>query len=100
MAKASKTPKEKLPVKQRVTFSLSAPDAAAVLLTGSFCDWEMNSVTLTKGPDGVWKKMISLAPGRYEYRFLVDGQWHDDPAATERVANDFGTENCVLHVAG
>ena len=100
MAKALKTPKEKPPAKKRVTFSLSAPDAAAVTVTGSFCNWETNSAALTKGPDGVWKKIILLAPGRYEYRFLVDGEWRDDPTAAERTANEFGTENCVLHVAG
>jgi len=37
-------------------------------------------------------------PGRYEYRFVVDGQWRDDPACTERVPNGFGSENCVLRV--
>ena len=100
MAKAPTTPKEKPPSKQKVTFAFTAPDAAAVLVTGSFCDWESNSISLKKGRDGVWKAVVSLLPGRYEYRFLVDGQWRDDPAAAERAVNDFGTENCILHVTG
>ena len=49
--------------------------------------------------DGQWAKELSLAPGRYEYRFVVDGQWVDDPAATELIPNPFGTPNAVLLVA-
>jgi hypothetical protein len=31
-----------------------------------------------------------LPSGRYEYRFVVDGQWTDDPAAGETVMNPYG----------
>ena len=37
---------------------------------------------MTRLNDGRWTKELSLAPGRYEYRFVADGQWLDDPAAT------------------
>ena len=99
MAKAPRAPKEKPPPKQRVSFTLAAPDADAVFVAGSFCDWDTTAVALTRGRDGVWKKTVWLGPGRYEYRFFVDGRWRDDPAAAERTANEFGTENDVLHVA-
>jgi PAS domain S-box-containing protein len=39
-----------------------------------------------------------LEPGLYEYRFVVDGVWQNDPQCTGRRENDFGTENCVLIV--
>jgi hypothetical protein len=48
--------------------------------------------------DGKWAKELALPPGRYEYRFVVDGQWVDDPAATELIPNSFGTANAVLLV--
>jgi hypothetical protein len=48
--------------------------------------------------DGKWAKELALPPGRYEYRFVVDGQWVDDPAATELIPNSFGTANAVLVV--
>lgn len=86
------------PAKKRVTFKLHAPQAHFVLLTGSFCDWQTNSIHLKKDKAGVWKTTISLPVGSYEYRFLVDGEWQDDPLCHERVPNPFGTENCVLHV--
>jgi hypothetical protein len=39
-----------------------------------------------------------LGPGRYQYKFLVDGEWIVDPAASQNVANAFGTLNSVLEV--
>lgn len=48
--------------------------------------------------DGKWAKELALPPGRYEYRFVVDGQWVDDPAAKESVPNPVGGFNAVLVV--
>jgi 1,4-alpha-glucan branching enzyme len=85
--------------KQRVSFTLSAPAAQSVLLVGDFTRWEQEAIRLKKQKEGVWKVSVSLAPGRYEYRFLVDGSWQDDPACTERSPNSFGAANCVRVVA-
>ena len=49
---------------------------------------------------GNWVKELTLPPGRYEYRFVVDNQWVDDPAAKEIVPNPFGGVNAVLVVPG
>jgi 1,4-alpha-glucan branching enzyme len=84
--------------KKRVAFTLAAPQAQSVLVTGSFCDWQTQSHPLKKDRQGTWKTTVPLPPGRYEYRFLVDGNWHDDPQCLERVPNPYGSENCVLHV--
>jgi 1,4-alpha-glucan branching enzyme len=84
------------PKRRRV--ELEAPDAQAVAVTGSFCGWAPEGLPLKKGRRGVWKATLQLPPGRYEYRFVVDGEWRDDPLADERVPNPFGSENCVLVV--
>jgi len=39
-----------------------------------------------------------IFPGRYEYKFLVDGEWHRDPVNQEVCDNDFGTLNSVIFV--
>jgi hypothetical protein len=39
-----------------------------------------------------------LEPGTYHYRFLVDGQWRDDPECTLRVDNPYGSNNAVRQV--
>jgi 1,4-alpha-glucan branching enzyme len=86
--------------KQKVTFSYTAPAAQAVLLAGDFTGWNQAPLTLKKDKKGVWKKTISLAPGKYEYRLLVDGEWRDDPGCPNRQPNQFGGENCVCVVDG
>src|SRR5688572_550355 len=90
--------KAKEPAKKRISFSLEAPQADSVFVSGSFCDWRTDAHPLKKDKRGVWKATVSLPLGRHEYRFVVDGNWRDDPECPERVANSYGTENCVLHV--
>jgi 1,4-alpha-glucan branching enzyme len=85
--------------KKKVTFSLVAPDAQAVSLAGCFTNWDQAPIALRKDKTGVWKKTVSLEAGEYEYRFLVDGQWQDDPQCDQRVPNQFGTQNCLRVVA-
>jgi 1,4-alpha-glucan branching enzyme len=90
-------PKPKI-AKEKVTFSYSAPAANSVSLAGDFTNWEEAPIRLKKDRGGVWKKTISLQPGRYEYRLLVDGKWRDDPQCASRHPNQFGGENCVCIV--
>ncbi len=49
-------------------------------------------------PDGYWFTVIPLTPGSYSYRFIVNGEWRDDPRAILRAPNPFGTENAVVQV--
>jgi 1,4-alpha-glucan branching enzyme len=90
---------QKLP-KQKVTFSLLAPEAQSVLVAGDFTAWQQAPVELKKQKDGIWKKTVSLEPGEHQYRLLVDGQWQDDPNCILHYPNDFGGQNCVCIVNG
>ena len=85
--------------KKKETFSFKAPDAMSVMLVGDFTHWQSSPISLTKQKNGVWKTTVSLEPGTYHYRFLVDGEWRDDPECTLRVPNPFGAENAVRQVA-
>ncbi len=85
-------------LKRPVAFTCHAPDAKCVCVAGSFCNWNANAMPMQRSEDGKWRTTVHVTPGRYEYRFVVDGEWHDDPNATERAQNDFGTENCVVKV--
>ncbi|MCI0701590.1 MAG: glycogen-binding domain-containing protein [Planctomycetia bacterium] len=80
------------------TVTLKAPEAKSVAVTGNFCNWELEGHPLKHDGKGIWKATLTLLPGRYEYRLLVDGEWRDDPGCTEHVANPFGSENCVFQV--
>lgn len=85
-------------LKKRKMFKLAAPGAGSVFLVGSFNDWDPDKRPLKADAKGIWKTTMSLEPGVHEYRFVVDGEWRDDPACTARRHNEFGTTNCLLHV--
>ena len=79
-------------------FAFNAPAALRVQLVGTFTQWQSRPVSMARGADGVWRAKVKLAPGAYQYRFIVDGEWHDDPACTLRVSNEFGTANMLREV--
>ncbi len=81
------------------TFEYFNPEAREVFLAGSFNGWQPRAMTLTKQRGGKWSGELLLKPGDYEYRFVVDGQWQDDPMAARFVANSFGGLNSVVRVA-
>jgi 1,4-alpha-glucan branching enzyme len=87
------------PAGRPVTFSVRADGAREVVVTGDFTGWAKDRVKLTKNGNGEWHGTLQLAPGEYQYRLLVDGEWRDDPKAQRRIANPFGTQNCVLSVS-
>jgi 1,4-alpha-glucan branching enzyme len=80
---------------KKVPFEFLAPEAQEVYLAGGFNDWDINANPMKKDKKGLWKTSLSLEPGRYEYRFLVDGNWENDPSCCDCVPNEFGSENCV-----
>jgi len=81
-------------------FSLYAPDAQTVYLAGDFNGWQpdMKEYRLRKYKGGTWKKKVNLKAGRYEYQFVVDGEWWCDPANDNRVTNPYCTQNSVIEV--
>jgi chromosome partitioning protein len=84
--------------KQKVTFTCNAPGARTVQVAGDFTGWEQSPLNLKPSKSGAWQTTVSLAPGRYAYRLLVDGQWRDDPGCSLREANPFGGQNCIRTV--
>jgi len=47
---------------------------------------------------GIGKRRLLLAPGRYQYKFIVDGDWIADPTAQNNVPNEHGSLNLVVEV--
>jgi 1,4-alpha-glucan branching enzyme len=86
--------------KRKHTFTFNAPAAKSVQVVGDFTRWLRYPIALRKQPSGTWKATTALAPGTYHYRFLVDGEWCDDPKCRVRVQNPFGTVNDVVQITG
>lgn len=83
---------------KRQTFRFTDADAMSVLLVGDFTHWQTQPIPMRKGNDGVWTATVNLPPGTHTYRFIVDGEWRDDPECPIHVPNPYGTENMVRRV--
>jgi hypothetical protein len=83
---------------QGVVFVWPAPpDAETVAVVGNFNGWEGTDLSDPDG-DGIWTANVPLAPGRYEYAFIVDGQWKgQDPLADEYIQS-FGAYSSVRYI--
>ncbi|MBI5145481.1 MAG: glycoside hydrolase family 13 [Candidatus Omnitrophica bacterium] len=79
-------------------FRIHAPKARRVTLAGSFNNWNTRSLSARRDPQGNWIAKASLKPGKYEYKFFVDGNWVNDPNSHWAVTNNFGTQNNVVEI--
>lgn len=89
--------KAKAPKAKETTFSVQLPLARKVSVAGDFNNWDTGKLNARKDPRGNWSVKVSLVPGRYEYKFFVDGSWMNDPAAPS-VSNTYGSQNSVVEV--
>ncbi len=83
---------------KEVEFTLDAPDAKKVFLAGEFNDWSPTATPMKKGDDGIWRLKLKLKPGKYEYKFVVDDVWMEDPVNPDKVPDPYGGYNSVLTV--
>ena len=81
------------------SFRLEAPQAQSVFLVGDFTHWQERPIPMQKNKEGFWSVSVQLEPGRHVYRFIVDGQWCDDPECKDRVPNPFGGTDMLREAA-
>ncbi len=84
--------------KKRVIFKYDNTEARQVFLAGSFNSWDPSVRPLKKDTKGTWKTTMMLPQGVYQYRFIVDGQWMEDPVSHEKQMNECGSYNSVVVV--
>jgi len=81
-----------------VEFEVDLPNAGAVYVAGEFNGWDPVTNPLVRGEDGLWRGSVELEPGQYQYKFVVDGTWVEDPGNPETVDDGHGGVNSVLVV--
>lgn len=82
-----------------ILFVAEAPNAARVSLAGDFNNWSPESTPMVPNGDGsCFRAMLPLAPGRYRYRYVVDGEWKPDPHNERVESNPFGDVDSVVEV--
>ncbi len=100
-----------------ILFQFEAPSARIVTLSGSFPDNMWSGTATSSGSfnenidkmyddgthgdriaeDGIWSILKQLAPGRYEYKYVIDrNTWVKDPNAFEVIDDGYGGSNSVL----
>lgn len=84
---------------QTVRSKFTDPAARKVCVAGSFNNWNPEASRMVKLDEDRWAKDLPLAPGVYEYRFVVDGTWIADPDADYAVINPHGERNSVVTVS-
>jgi 1,4-alpha-glucan branching enzyme len=84
--------------RRKVKFSIDAPGASHVILMGDFNKWDPKTHPMKNEGNGLWIKAIMIPPGKYEYKFLIDGNWKEDPGNEQTCPNCFGTFNSVLNL--
>ncbi|MBY0309033.1 MAG: glycogen-binding domain-containing protein, partial [Phycisphaerales bacterium] len=74
---------------------------------GTFNNWDPKATPMKRSEGGDWVYTLDLSPGRYEYKFVIDGQWCCEPGCDKRhdgcprcVPNELGTMNRLLEVKG
>ena len=96
---AAKKAVAKKPALKNVTFTVHADKGKAVYLAGVFNQWSLTAKKMAyKAKSGIYTATVKLAPGSYEYKFVIDGTWCADPENANAVPNDQGTFNSVVTV--
>ncbi len=98
-AKAASKRTAKKPAAKAVVFTVHAEKGKTVCLAGDFNDWNPTAKKMAfKARAGVYTANVRLAPGTYQYKFVIDGAWCADPENVNAVPNDQGTFNSLITV--
>ena len=86
--------------KEGVRFSLYSTKIKKVNIAGTFNNWSMTADPLyDRDGSGMWSIVLPLPPGKYEYKFIIDGdEWLPDPANSTTTDDGFGGYNSVISV--
>jgi chromosome partitioning protein len=86
-------------VNDAVVFVTLYPRAGNVQIAGDFNNWRPELTKMEKvGESGVWQTKLVLPAGRYHYRYVVDGQWQQDPYNVQTELNPYGEYNSIFEV--
>lgn len=80
-----------------ILFTVEAPNAFEVQIAGDFNDWTPER-TIMEPKGRVWRALLQLAPGRYRYRYVIDGLWMPDPLNPLFEPSQFAGEDSVVVV--
>lgn len=72
------------------------PQANQVFISGNFNLWSTAQDALHKTDSG-WIIILDLPPGKYLYKFIVDGKWQNDPNNLLKESDGFESYNSTYY---
>jgi 1,4-alpha-glucan branching enzyme len=91
--------KENLPkLTTEVIFSVFAPEAQEVHIVGEFNNWQIDGVSRMMQNSGTWSRKLELIPGKYRYRFVIDGKWVEDSGNPNKEINPYGSVDSLIEI--
>ncbi|MGH0038107.1 MAG: AAA family ATPase [Myxococcota bacterium] len=91
------------PATREVVVRFRDAQADDVRIAGDFNGWVpdkgVSSRLESDGSNRVWTKVLRLPPGTYQYRYVVDGEWREDPTSETSLPSSAGGRNSILVVS-
>jgi 1,4-alpha-glucan branching enzyme len=82
---------------RRVQFEYRNDEASSVFIVGDFNAWNRKKHEMVRSNGGTYLKTLMLPHGSYQYKFLVDGKWKNDPLNKATSVNCFRQLNNVIY---
>lgn len=80
-----------------IQFAIRAPDAKDIYLVGDFNSWKADdNAKMSRLDDGRWVRLMGLTPGKYKYKFIIDGRWEIDCENSDKELNNYGTFDSII----
>ncbi|MFA6928834.1 MAG: glycogen-binding domain-containing protein [Lentisphaeria bacterium] len=90
---------KKINAKKRIIFVYHGTPGDSVFLAGDFNAWKTDQKILQdKKKDGTFSCICLLSPGKYQYKFFVNGVWALDANNPNLSPNEFGSHNSILEI--
>ena len=85
-------------VTEGVLFAIRDASAQSVMIAGEFNDWRPEPMRLANEETGIWQTIRKLGKGMHRYKFVVNGEWINDPHNQVTMSNPFGSTDSVVNV--
>jgi hypothetical protein len=82
-------------------YKMPTPAKRKIYLAGNFNSWnpsDDNYLMKDDDGDGMWTITVKLAPGTYQYKYVVDGAWTKDPFSPGSAPDGYGGQNSQFDV--
>ena len=85
--------------RKRLIFGVRANPGSDVYISGTFNSWNGEAKKLKDSTgNGDYSISLLIPPGKHEYKFVINGEWHVDPECKDWTINEHGTLNSVIRV--